>query len=80
MPKSLHRLTVKKIEAAAPGTALADGGGLLYRATAKAAGKWSFKFVSPDADFRAAQIAKGSKSFQRAMGLGGLLPVPWTAG
>lgn len=70
MPKSLHRLTVKQIEAAAPGTALADGGGLLYRATAKAAGKWSFKFVSPDADFRVAKIAKASKSFQRAMGLG----------
>ncbi|MFC3086346.1 tyrosine-type recombinase/integrase [Tabrizicola soli] len=70
MSKPLHRLTVKQIEAAAPGTALADGGGLLYRATAKAAGKWSFKFVSPDADFRAGQIAKGSKSFQRAMGLG----------
>lgn len=70
MPKSLHRLTVKQIEAAAPGTALADGGGLLYRATAKAAGKWSFKFVSPDGDFRAAQIAKASESFQRAMGLG----------
>ncbi|WP_374394867.1 tyrosine-type recombinase/integrase [Tabrizicola sp.] len=70
MSKSLHRLTVKQIEAAAPGTALADGGGLLYRATAKGSGKWSFKFVSPDADFRAAQIAKGSKSFQRAMGLG----------
>jgi integrase len=70
MSKSLHRLTVKQIEAAAPGTALADGGGLLYRATAKAAGKWSFKYVSPDADFRAAQIAKASNSFQRAMGLG----------
>ncbi len=70
MSKSLHRLTVKQIEAAAPGTALADGGGLLYRATAKAAGKWSFKFVSPDADFRANQSAKGSKSLQRAMGLG----------
>ena len=70
MSKSLHRLTVKQIEAAAPGTALADGGGLLYRATAKAAGKWSYKFISPDADFRAAQIAKASKSFQRAMGLG----------
>lgn len=70
MSKSLHRLTVKQIEAAAPGTALADGGGLLYRATAKAAGKWSFKFVSPDADFRAGQIAKCGKSFQRAMGLG----------
>ena len=70
MSKSLHRLTVKEIEAAAPGTALADGGGLLYRATAKGAGKWSFKFVSPDADFRAGQIAKGSTTFQRAMGLG----------
>jgi integrase len=70
MSKSLHRLTVKQIEAATPGTALADGGGLLYRATAKSAGKWSFKYVSPDADFRAGQIAKGSQSFQRAMGLG----------
>lgn len=70
MSKSLHRLTVKQIEAAAPGTALADGGGLLYRATSKGAGKWSFKFVSPDADFRAAQAAKGSTSLQRAMGLG----------
>lgn len=70
MSKSLHRLTVKQIEAAAPGTALADGGGLLYRSTAKGAGKWSFKYVSPDADFRAGQIAKGSQSFQRAMGLG----------
>jgi integrase len=70
MPKSLHRLTVKQIEAAAPGTALADGGGLLYRATAPGAGKWSFKYVSPDAEYRAAQIAKGSKAFQRAMGLG----------
>lgn len=70
MSKSLHRLTVKQIEAAAPGTALADGGGLLYRATGKAAGKWSFKFVSPDPDFRANQAAKGSKSLQRAMGLG----------
>lgn len=70
MPKALHRLTDLQVKNAAPGTALADGGGLLYRATAKAAGKWSFKYVSPDADFRAAQIAKASKSFQRAMGLG----------
>ena len=70
MSKSLHRLTVKQIEAAAPGTALADGGGLLYRATAKGSGKWSFKYISPDADFRAGQIAKGGNSFQRAMGLG----------
>ncbi|THD82417.1 site-specific integrase [Aliigemmobacter aestuarii] len=70
MSKPLHRLTVKQIEAAAPGTALTDGGGLLYRSTAKGSGKWSFKFVSPDADFRAAQTAKGSKSLQRSMGLG----------
>lgn len=70
MAKPLHRLTVKQVEAAKPGTALADGGGLLYRSTAKGAGKWSFKFISPDAEFRAAQVAKDSKSFQRAMGLG----------
>lgn len=70
MSSALHRLTVKQIDAAAPGTALADGGGLLYRATARGAGKWSFKFVSPDPDYRAAQATKGRKSFQRAMGLG----------
>jgi len=70
MSKSLHRLTVKQIDAATPGTANADGGGLLYRATSKGAGKWSFKFVSPDADFRAKQTAKGRKSFQRTAGLG----------
>jgi integrase len=70
MAPSLHRLTVKQIDAAAPGKALADGGGLLYRATAKGSGKWSYKFTSPDADFRAAQAAKGSTSIQRTMGLG----------
>ncbi|PTM97310.1 tyrosine-type recombinase/integrase [Mycoplana dimorpha] len=70
MSKSLHRLTVKQIEATTPGSALADGGGLLYRSTARGAGKWSFKFVSPDLDYRAEQAAKGSNSFQRAMGLG----------
>lgn len=70
MSKALNRLTVKQIEAADPGTALADGGHLLYRSTGKAAGKWSFKFVSPDAAYRAAVAAKGGKSFQRAMGLG----------
>ena len=70
MAPSLHRLTVKQIDAAAPGKALADGGGLLYRATAKGSGKWSYKFTSPDADFRAAQAAKGSASIQRTMGLG----------
>jgi len=70
MPKPLHRLTAKQIDACAPGTALSDGGGLLYRASGKAAGKWSFKFVSPDRAFRAEQAAKGRASVQRAMGLG----------
>jgi integrase len=85
MSKSLRRLTAFDIQNAEPKqketqelkegekkkpTALADGGGLLYRPTAKGVGKWSFKYISPDADFRAAQFAKGSKSFQRTMGLG----------
>lgn len=70
MSKSLHRLTTIQINAAQPGTALADGGGLLYRPTSKGAGKWSFKYSSPDADYRAGQAAKGSTSMQRAMGLG----------
>lgn len=39
MSKSLHRLTDLQFKNAAPGTPLADGGGLIYRATAKAAGK-----------------------------------------
>ena len=70
MSKSLHRLTVKQLDATAPGASLSDGGGLLYRSTSKGQGKWSFKFTSPDVDFRAGQVAKGSASFQRAMGLG----------
>jgi integrase len=70
MAQGLNHLTDVQIKAAAPGTALADGGGLLYRATAKGAGKFVFKFTSPDLDFRAAQAVKGSKSIQREMGLG----------
>jgi integrase len=84
MSKTMNRLTHNQVKEAEPKpkdykptpgeikkpTALADGEGLMYRPTAKGAGKWSFKYVSPDADFRAEQIAKGSKSFQRAMGLG----------
>lgn len=70
MPASLHRLTAKQIETAAKGTSLADGGGLLYRATSVGAGKWTFKFVSPDPDYRTEQLANGRTSFQRAMGLG----------
>lgn len=70
MAKALHRLTVKEVDAAPSATALSDGGGLLYRATGKGQGKWAFKFTSPDAGYRAAQHAKGSKSIQREMGLG----------
>ena len=70
MSKGLNRLTVVEIKAAKPGTALNDGGGLLYRATAQGVGKFAFKFTSPDLDYRAAQAAKGSKSIQREMGLG----------
>lgn len=70
MTKALHRLTVKQIDAAIAGSALADGGGLLYRSAGKAHGKWAFKFTSPDVDYRAAQAAKGAKSIQREMGLG----------
>jgi len=70
MAKALHRLTVKEVDAAPSGTALSDGGGLLYRATGKGQGKWALKFTSPDAGYRAAQLAKGSKAIQREMGLG----------
>lgn len=70
MAKSLHRLTPAEINAAPSRTALSDGGGLLYRSAGKAQGKWAFKFTSPDADYRAAQVAKGSKTIQREMGLG----------
>lgn len=70
MSKALHRLTVKQLDATAPGTALSDGGGLLYRSTSKGQGKWTFKFTSPDVDFRVGQVAKGSASFQRSMGPG----------
>lgn len=70
MAKSLHRLTIAEINAAPSGTALSDGGGVTYRSAGKAQGKFSFKFTSPDADYRAAQAAKGSKTIQREMGLG----------
>ena len=70
MAQTLHRLTVKQVDATAPGKSVSDGGGLLYRSTGKGQGKWAFKFTSPDQDFRAAQKAKGSKSIQRERGLG----------
>jgi integrase len=70
MSKSLHRLTPAEINAAPSGTALADGGGVIYRSGGKARGKFSFKFTSPDAEYRAAQAAKGSKTIQRELGLG----------
>lgn len=70
MSKALHRLTPAEINAAPSGTALSDGGGLLYRSAGKAQGKWTLKFTSPDPDYRAAQAAKGAKSIQREQGLG----------
>jgi Arm DNA-binding domain len=68
--KTLQRLTVKQIDAAASGTALNDGGGLFFRSTGKGAGKWVFKFSSTDPDYLAVQAAKGSSLRQREMGLG----------
>lgn len=75
MAKSLHRLTAKEVENAAPGTALNDGAGLFYRATSKGSGRWTFKFTSSDPAYLAAQAAKGSTLRQREMGLG---PFPST--
>jgi integrase len=70
MSKSLHRLTVKELDAIPANEARSDGGGLFFRSTGKAQGKWAFKFTSPDLDYRASQAAKGRKSVQREMGLG----------
>ena len=70
MAKALHRLTVKEIAAAVPGTALNDGGGLFFRATAKGQGKWVFKFTSADPAYLARQAERGSVGRQREMGLG----------
>lgn len=75
MAKSLHRLTTKHVENAAPGTAINDGGGLFYKATAKGSGRWTFKFTSSDPDYITAQTEKGSALRQREMGLG---PFPGT--
>lgn len=71
MSKTLHRLAVKQIEAARTGKALNDGGGLFFRASkSPGAGKWTFRYTSQDAEFIAAQEAKGSATRQRDMGLG----------
>lgn len=64
-------LTPLEVKNAAPGAILKDGGGLFYRATAKGNGRWVFRFTSKDPGYLAAQAAKGSKSRQREMGLGG---------
>ncbi|WP_171127119.1 MULTISPECIES: integrase arm-type DNA-binding domain-containing protein [unclassified Ruegeria] len=58
MARGMHRLTVKQVENAAPGTALNDGGGLSLRCTANGTKRWVFRFT-----------LKGQK--QREMGLGG---------
>lgn len=58
MARGMHRLTVKQVENAAPGTALNDGGGLSLRCTANRTKRWVFRFT-----------LKGQK--QREMGLGG---------
>lgn len=70
MSKSIYRLSDIAVRAASAGATLNDGGGLLYRATAKAAGRWVFKFTSGDPDYLARQVAKGSALRQREMGLG----------
>ncbi|GGD44734.1 tyrosine-type recombinase/integrase [Sinisalibacter lacisalsi] len=63
MAKTLHRLTVKQIEAAVPGKALNDGGGLYYRASKRGGGRWVFRFSLPGQS-------------QREMGLGPFPAIP----
>ena len=70
MARSLHRLTVKQIEAAPAGQMLNDGGGLYFRATDRGAGRWGFRFTSKDRGYLAAQAIKGSAERRREMGLG----------
>ena len=76
MSKSIYRLSDIAVRAATAGTTLNDGGGLLYRATAKSAGRWVFKFTSGDPDYLARQAAKGSALRQREMGLGAFPATP----
>jgi integrase len=70
MARALHRLTVKQVEAARPGSPLNDGGGLFYRASGRGAGRWVFRFTSRNPDYIAGQTAKASRLRQREMGLG----------
>lgn len=70
MAKTLHRLTVKRIDAVDPGTALNDGGGLFFRCTGPRAGKWAFRFTSADPAFVTRQEAAGRAARQRELGLG----------
>ena len=58
MARGMHRLTVKQVENAAPGTALNDGGGLSLRSTASGTKRWVFRFTL-------------KRQKQREMGLGG---------
>lgn len=44
MAKTLHRLTAKQVENAAPGTSLTDGGGLSLRCTAKGHKRWVLRY------------------------------------
>lgn len=71
MTKTLNRLTAIEVKAARPGANLNDGGGLFYRADkTPGSGQWKFRFTSHDPDFVARQIANGSATRQRDMGLG----------
>jgi integrase len=57
MPRGLHLLSAKQVEAAKPETTLNDGGGLFLRVSSNGTGRWVFRFKLPHTK-------------QREMGLG----------